>query len=85
MVRELGPGSGTPAVLLQEPGSGGDAALQRRGPGPRGAGACGGPTRLGERGRGGGRSEEGASRGRPPKQQALRLHGLAFEASREYS
>lgn len=39
--------------------------------------------RLGEGGRGGSRSEEGASGGRPRRKQALRLRGLAFDAGRE--
>lgn len=40
--------------------------------------------RLGEGGRGGGRSEKGASGGRPPKKQAFRLHSLGFEAGGRY-
>lgn len=83
MVREPGPGPGTPAVLPQSCGSGGDAALQRRGPGLRAAAGCGGGRRLGERGRGGSRSEEGASGGRPLKKEALLLHGLASDPGGE--
>lgn len=82
-MREPGPGPGTPAVLPQSSGSGGDAALQRRGPGPRDAVGCGGAMRLGERGRGGSQSEEGASGGRSRKKQALQLHGLGFDAGGE--
>lgn len=41
--REPGPGPGTPTVLSSGSGFGGDAALQRRGAEPWGAGGAGAP------------------------------------------